>query len=97
MLAAAGPAEFERSVTALASSGEVDAVIAIFVPALAAGVDEVDDAVANAAQAADLPVLLVTFGPQGAERRESRPPRFTYPENAARALARLVRHVEWRE
>ena len=50
MLAAAGPAEFEKSVTALASSGEVDAVIAIFVPALAAIVDEVDDAVANAAQ-----------------------------------------------
>ena len=47
-------------------------------------------------EAADLPVLLVTFGPQGAESRESRPPRFTYPENAARALARLVRHVEWR-
>lgn len=96
MLAAAGPAEFEETVTALAGSGEVDAVIAIFVPALAALVDEVDDAVAVAARGADLPVLLVTFGPQGAEREESRPPRFTYPENAARALARLVRHVEWR-
>ena len=86
MLATAGPAEFEKSVTALASSGEVDAVIAIFVPALAAGVDEVDDAVANAAQAADLPVLLVTFGPRalragsrgrrGSRIRRTRPARW---------------------
>jgi acyl-CoA synthetase (NDP forming)/RimJ/RimL family protein N-acetyltransferase len=97
MLAAAGPAEFDEAIMALASSGEVDSVIAIFVPALAAVVDEVDDAVAGAARGGDLPVLLVTFGPQGAESEESRPPRFTYPENAARALARLVRHVEWRD
>jgi len=96
MLAAAGPAEFEEAVTTLAGSGEVDAVIAIFVPALAAGVDEVDDAVADAARDARVPVLIVTFGPQTAEHGESRPPRFTYPENAARALARLARHVEWR-
>ena len=96
MLAAAGPAEFEEAVTALAGSGEVDAVIAIFVPALAAGVDEVDDAVADAPRETDVPILIVTFGPQTAEHGESRPPRFTYPENAARALARLVRHVEWR-
>ena len=69
MLAAAGPAEFEGP-SALAGSGEVDAVIAIFVPALAAAVDEVDDAVADAARGAGLPVLLVTFGPQGAESGE---------------------------
>lgn len=97
MLAAAGAAEFEEAVAALATSGEVDAVIAIFVPALAAGVDEVDAALANAARAAGVPILFVTFGPQEAERDGSGPPRFTYPENAARALARLVRHVEWRD
>jgi acyl-CoA synthetase (NDP forming) len=96
MLAAAGPGEFKEAVTTLVSSDDVDAVIAIFVPALAAGVDEVDDAVTDAAVGAEVPVLLVTFGPQGAESGQSRPPRFTYPENAARALARLVRHVEWR-
>jgi acyl-CoA synthetase (NDP forming) len=96
MLATAGPAEFEEAVGRLVGSGEVDAVIAIFVPALAAAVDEVDDAVAEAARGAEVPVLLVTFGPQTAGGEESRPPRFTYPENAARALARLVRHVRWR-
>ena len=96
MLAAAGPAEFEKTVTALARSGEVDAVIAIFVPALAAAVDEVDEAVARAAREAGLPVLMVTFGPQRADGADARPPTFTYPENAARALGRLVRHVEWR-
>ena len=97
MLAAAGAAEFEQAVRTLARSGEVDAVIAIFVPALAAAVEDVEDAVADAARGADLPVLLVTFGPQATERGDSRPPKFTYPENAARALARLVRHVQWRD
>lgn len=96
MLAGAGPGEFEEAIAVLARSAEVDAVIAIFVPALAAGVDQVDAAVARAAQDARIPTLFVTFGPPEVKRDSSRPPRFTYPESAARALARLVRHAEWR-
>ena len=96
MLAGAGPAEFEQAIAALAASGEVDAVIAIFVPALAAVVDEVDAAVARAAEDARTPTLFVTFAPPEVQRDASRPPRFTYPESAARALARLARHAEWR-
>ena len=96
LLAGAGPAEFREAIAALAASGEVDAVIAIFVPALAAAVDEVDEAVAVAAQQAGVPMLFVTFGPADEQRDGSRPPRFTYPESAARALAGLVRHVRWR-
>jgi acyl-CoA synthetase (NDP forming) len=97
MLAGAGPAEFEETAAELAVSGEVDAVIAIFVPALAAGVDQVDAATARAAQEAGFPTLFVTFGPPDGQRDSSRPPRFTYPENAARALGGLVRHAEWRQ
>jgi acyl-CoA synthetase (NDP forming) len=96
MLAEAGPAEFKRAIASLARSGEVDALIAIFVPALAAATDEVDDAVASAAREAGLPTLFVTFGPHDGKRDGSRPPRFTYPENAARALARLAGYADWR-
>jgi acetate---CoA ligase (ADP-forming) len=96
MLAAAGPVEFEAATAALAGSGEVDAVIAIFMPALAATADEVDAAVARAARGASVPVLLVRFGPAQPGRDSSRVPMLSYPENAARALANLVRHVEWR-
>ncbi|HEY7455239.1 MAG TPA: GNAT family N-acetyltransferase [Thermoleophilaceae bacterium] len=96
MLAGAGPTEFQEAVATLASSGEVDAVIAIFVPALAAGVDEVDAAVARGAGEAAAPVLFTTFGPPDGDRDGTWPPRFSYPENAARALASLARHAEWR-
>jgi acetate---CoA ligase (ADP-forming) len=96
MLAAAGPAEFEATIATLAASGEVDSVIAMFVPALAATAEEVDLAVAGAARTAGVPILFVRFGPAQTARDSSRAPIFPYPENAARALARLVRHVEWR-
>ncbi|HET8822708.1 MAG TPA: GNAT family N-acetyltransferase [Thermoleophilaceae bacterium] len=96
MLAAAGPSEFEEVVGTLAASDEVDALIAIFVPALAADADEVDEAVSAAAREATVPTLLVTFGGRHPGRDPSRPPVFTYPEDAARALARLAKHVEWR-
>jgi acyl-CoA synthetase (NDP forming) len=97
MLAAAGPSEFEAVVGTLAASDEVDALIAIFVPALAADSDEVDEAVSAAAREAAVPIVLVTFGARHPGRDPSRPPVFTYPEDAARALARLAKHVEWRD
>jgi acetate---CoA ligase (ADP-forming) len=97
MLAAAGPSDFEAAIAALDASGEVDAVIAIFVPALAATSDEVDAAVTRAASATALPVLQVQFGAPPRARGPSRGPVFSYPESAAGALARLARHAQWRE
>jgi acyl-CoA synthetase (NDP forming)/RimJ/RimL family protein N-acetyltransferase len=97
MLAAAGAAEFEAAIAALAGSGEVDAVIAIFVPALAATADEVEAAVGRAAAPGRVPVLLVRFGPAQPAGDGPRVPAFPYPENAARALAHLVRHAAWRD
>ena len=96
MLAAAGPAEFAAAIQALASSGEVDALVAIFTPALAAGGADVRAAVDQATRETEVPVLSVVFrerdggpGPGGATE-------FTYPESAARALAGAARLFEWR-
>jgi acetate---CoA ligase (ADP-forming) len=98
MLAAAGPAGYERAIAALAASGEVDAIIAIFTPALSAGPAEIEDAVARCAASLEppLPVLTVLV-PGTAPRRElPGPPRYGFPEDAARALAAAASYSEWR-
>ena len=97
MLAAAGPAEFDAVIDLLAASGEVDAVIAIFVPALGATASEVEARVGAAAGAAELPVLLVSFADRGPSGARERVPVYAYPEKAARALSLMARYVEWRQ
>jgi acetate---CoA ligase (ADP-forming) len=95
MLAAAGPAEFTAAVDGLACSGEVDAVIAIFTPALQSSEREVRLALAEAARRSDLPVVAVLFGDEGG-RAEPDLPVYRYPEGAARALGRAAGHAAWR-
>jgi acetate---CoA ligase (ADP-forming) len=96
MLAAAGPAEFEAALRVLAGSGEVDALVAIFTPALAAGAGEVRAAIDAAAGATELPILSVVFGERSGEKRSDGATSFTYPESAVRALAGAARLAEWR-
>jgi acetyl coenzyme A synthetase (ADP forming)-like protein len=97
MLAAAKPDDYERTLAALAASGEVDAVIAIFTPALHTRPEEVEEAVARCARSLEgrLPVLTVLVpgtAPRGAAEG---PPRYGFPEDAARALSRVARYGEW--
>lgn len=94
MLAAAGSAEFSNAVGELARSGEVDAVIAIFTPALESAEREVRMALAEAARESDLPVVAVLFGEEGG-RAEQDLPVYRYPEGAARALGRAAGHAAW--
>jgi acetate---CoA ligase (ADP-forming) len=96
MLAAAGPSEFSAVIEALADSGEVDALIAIFTPALAAGAAEVRAAIDDRARATELPVATVVFGAPDGGQSPRGATRFGYPESAARALAGAARLSEWR-
>jgi len=102
MLAAAPPQHYRRAVELLASSGEVDAVIAIFIPPLAINLAEVAAAVRSAAEAspATVPVLAVVMSAAGDPpelRGARRPvPSYAFPEDAARALARAAAYGEWR-
>src|SRR5215471_5998688 len=84
MIASASPADYERTIRAVAASGEVDALIVIFIPPLATLPEEVAAAIGRAADGA-LPVLGVFVG-GGLHRAGSRVPVFAYPEDAARAL-----------
>jgi acetyl coenzyme A synthetase (ADP forming)-like protein len=79
----------------------VDAVIALFVPPVVAGADEVAAAIHDtvAAESPDKPVLAVVVSAGGtpAALREVGSPvaSFAYPESAARALGIVARRAEW--
>ncbi len=101
MLASAPAAHYRQVLDVLLASGEVDAVIAIFVPPLTTGSTE---EVAAAIQAATesgraipvLSVLMSSTEPPRATGRAARVPRYRFPEDAARALARAAEYGTWR-
>ncbi|MDQ3876646.1 MAG: acetate--CoA ligase family protein, partial [Actinomycetota bacterium] len=100
MLGSATSAAYEASLPLLAADPRIDAVIALFVPPVVAGPEEVAAAIARAAEeAAGKPVLAVIVtagGTPEALRRGMRPvAAFPYPESAARALALAAQRAEW--
>jgi acetate---CoA ligase (ADP-forming) len=102
MLASAPPEQYRRTVELVATSGEVDAVIVIFIPPLRTDPAEVARAVRDAAAAArSIPVLSVVMSaselPVEADTAGRRLPRYRFPEDAARALVRAVEYGTWRQ
>jgi acetate---CoA ligase (ADP-forming) len=101
MLASAPPEHYRRTVELVAASGEVDAVIVIFIPPLRTDPAEVAGAVHDAAAAASVPVLSVVMSahelPAEADGGGPRLPRYRFPEDAARALVRAVEYATWRQ
>ena len=78
---------------------DIDTLIVTFTPPAADGAEEIARAVAEAAAVASKPVLanfIVTDGTVSALRSgPKRVPWFSYPESAARALARVAPYAEW--
>jgi acetate---CoA ligase (ADP-forming) len=101
MLASAPPEHYRRTVELVAASGEVDAVIAIFIPPLPADTAAVAQAVrAAAATAGSVPVLHVVMSsadPPPEDGDGPRLPRYQFPEDAARALVRAAEYATWRQ
>jgi acetate---CoA ligase (ADP-forming) len=102
MLASAPPEHYRRTVELVAASGEVDAVIAIFIPPLRTDPAEVARAVRDAAATAGpVPVLSVVMSasdpPAEPDTAGPRLPRYRFPEDAARALVRAVEYGSWRQ
>jgi acetate---CoA ligase (ADP-forming) len=101
-LLASAPAEHHRRALELVvGSGEVDAVIAIFIPPLATDPRDVARAIRDAAaQAGPVPLLTLFMSAEGVpgELRgpDVRIPSYRFPEDAARALVRAVEHAAWR-
>lgn len=101
MIASAGPDQYRACLEALLDSGEMDAVIVVFIPTSPGGLEAIQGAVADAVgDGSDTTVLAVYMEADVETRprhdRSSRIPVYPFPEPAARALARAVRYAEWR-
>ncbi len=102
MIASATPEHYRAALDAVLADPHVDSGLAIFVPPLGVRQQDVAESiVAVAARHPTKPVLAVLMGreglPQGrAELHRARIPAYVFPESAARALAALRRHGEWR-
>ncbi|HEY4175460.1 MAG TPA: acetate--CoA ligase family protein [Kofleriaceae bacterium] len=102
MIASAPPDHFEQAIRLVGAEPDIDAVIAIYVPPLVTQPEEVAAAIARAAGSlpATKPIATVFMSSKGTPAVLSRGPRgkipsYSFPENAAMALAAAVRHQEW--
>ena len=101
MIASATGEHYRRAINAVAADERVDAVIVIFIPPLETLSAEVAAAIRTAAGELDrkLPVLSVFMSARGvpAELRGPgvRVPSFSFPEDAAQALAKAAAYGAW--
>ncbi len=101
MIASAGPDEYRACLAELMASDELDAVIAIYIPAAPGGAEAVAGAIAEVAQqhAGDKPLLTVFMSSAGTPDQlaqgESKVPAYPFPEPAAAALAAAANYGDW--
>jgi acyl-CoA synthetase (NDP forming)/GNAT superfamily N-acetyltransferase len=97
--AAASPQAVVQAITGLATSGQVDAVLAVFVATRANDVPGMLSAIGDAADAAaTMPVAAVVVGAPDAPASlgQRRAPVYTLPEPAAHAMGHAARYAAWR-
>ncbi len=101
MIATATADQYHRAIGTLASWNGVDSLIVIFVRPLLTKAEDVAAAVSDAVAELprELPVQAVFMSQRdhAAMARRGHIPTYLYPEDAALALARVMRHVRWRE
>jgi acyl-CoA synthetase (NDP forming) len=93
------PPVYERAVLTVAADPGIDAVMVSVAPPFTARADEVARAIASATAGTTKPVVAVFLGRADAPAAHALPagrvPCFSFPEQAARALAAAARHSEW--
>jgi acetyl coenzyme A synthetase (ADP forming)-like protein len=104
MIASATPEQYVRAIGAVGNDPAVDAVVAMYVPPMVSRPDEIAAAIAQGAGEvpAEKPVLCVFLSSKGApallsQGSRGKLPAFSYPENAAMALAAAERYGRWRK
>jgi acetate---CoA ligase (ADP-forming) len=100
MIASASASSYERALSVLLASDEIDAVLVIFVTPLVTEAGDVAGAILRGAARTDKTVLTCLMGRHGVPEairslRDKRFPSYAFPESAARALARAARYGEW--
>jgi acetyl coenzyme A synthetase (ADP forming)-like protein len=102
MIASAGADEYAKAISVLAADPAIDAVIVMFTPPLVTQASDVARAIRGAVSELPrrIPVLAVFLSFSGVPSQLSddrvRIPSFAYPEDAARALAHVLRYARWR-
>ena len=100
MLGSASDDSYRTALPLLLADPVIDAVIALFVPAVSATAEAVANAIAEARAAVgvETPLLAVVMSAEGIPatlRAEANVSAFTYPESAARALGRAAERADW--
>jgi len=102
MIASAGADAYGRAIGILAADDSVDSLIVIFTPPLVTSASDVARAIRTAVRELPrrIPILAVFLSVSGVPAELSdesvRIPSFAYPEDAARALAQVLRYSRWR-
>jgi acyl-CoA synthetase (NDP forming) len=106
MIASATPAHYARVIETVLGSGEVDALIAIYIPVGPSETEAIVTAVrmgvaaARAAGADDKPVLACLMAEQGVQSRfdsgKEKIPSYAFPEAAGRVLSKIAAYADWR-
>ena len=98
----AGPQEFHRALSAAFAAEGLDAIVAAFIPPIAAEADEVARVLADVSAAHPIPVVACFLGTSGMNTVSppgsgtSAIPSYPTPEEAVRALATAQRYAAWR-
>jgi acetyl coenzyme A synthetase (ADP forming)-like protein len=106
MIASATPQQYAQVIETVLASGEVDALIVIYIPVGLSETEAVVAAVragvagARAAGADDKPVLACLMAEQGVRTQfnlgEEKIPSYAFPEAAGRVLSKIATYAEWR-
>lgn len=103
MIASAGGADYARAIETVADSGEVDAIVLIYIPPLESQAAEIARHVAEAVSKLErrLPVLTAFMTTSEVTDRlrtsPARIPVYAFPEQAVIALSRAADHGAWLE
>lgn len=100
MIASATAASYEKALSVLLRSGEVDAVLVVFVTPIVTEAEDVAHAILSAQGDTDKTVVTCFMGKRGVRAavsslRARKVPSYAFPEAAAAALALAARHGEW--
>lgn len=106
MIASAPPEHYRRTIELVLASGEIDALIVIYIPVGLAATDAVIEALrqgvgtARAAGARGKPLLACLMAETGVRTQldfdKERVPSFVFPEAAARVLSKTAAYADWR-
>ena len=99
VVASATAEQYGHALRLLGAAGEIDAIIAVYIPPFVTAAEDVAREITAAAAALPAkPVIAVfmTAGPAPASLSSAGIPAFTYPEQAAAALGQIARWAEWR-